>query len=64
MLVKAGPRYAEFLAVYEAKTGKHPTFVERIEAFFASINGTIPNWMYWYMLPDTSWFKGQPKMVR
>jgi hypothetical protein len=47
MLVKAGPRYTEFLAVYEAKTGKAPTFVERTEALFASINGTIPNWMYW-----------------
>ena len=47
MLVNAGPRYDEFLRVYEAKTGKHPTFVERTEYFFASQNGTIPNWMYW-----------------
>lgn len=52
-LVTAGSRYSEFLTVYESKTGKLPTFVERTEAFFASRNGTIPGWMYWPV--ESSW---------
>jgi hypothetical protein len=48
MLIPAGNRYSEFLTVYQQKTGKFPTFVERTEAFFASKENRIPSWMYWY----------------
>jgi len=47
MLIKTNKDYSYFLNVYQNKTGKHPTFVERTEAFFCAKDGTLPNWMWW-----------------